>query len=91
MMTRMRSTVRIDDDLMEALKARAGSEGTSLTHALNAVLRQGLKVANESRTGRRFEQRTVSLGGALFETDKALSVSASLEDDAVLAKLAARK
>ena len=91
MMRFMRSTVRIDDDLMEALKARAGSEGTSLTHVLNAVLRQGLKVANESRGKRRFEQRTVSLGGALFEVDKALSISASLEEDAVRAKLAARK
>ena len=86
----MRSTVRIDDDLMEALEARARSEGTSLAHALNAVLRQGLKGASESGAKRRFEQRTVSLGDALFDTDKTLSVSASLEDDAVLAKFVSR-
>ena len=91
MMTPMRSTVRIDDDLLEALKARAENEGTSLTRALNAVLRQGLKVANESRAKERFVQRTVSLGGATFDVDKALSVSASLEDEAVVAKLAMRK
>ena len=91
MMTSMRSTVRIDDDLLEALKARAAAEGTSLTRTLNAVLRQGLSVANESRTRGSFEQRTVSLGGATFDVDKALSVSASLEDEAVLEKLAARK
>ena len=83
--------MRIDDDLLEALKARAASEGTSLTRTLNTVLRHGLTVANESREARRFEQRTVSLGAALFDVDKALSVSATVEDDAVLAKLAMRK
>ena len=45
----MRSTVRIDDDLFEALKAHAERRGTSLTRALKAVLREGLNVANESR------------------------------------------
>ena len=34
----MRSTVRIDDDLMKALKARADAEGTSLARTLEAVL-----------------------------------------------------
>lgn len=90
MLRAMRSTVRIDDDLLEALKARARKDGTSLTRTLNVVLRQGLRASNESRA-KRFEQRTVSLGGALFDVDKALSISASLEDDGVLAKLAARK
>ena len=89
-MSLMRSTVRIDDDLLEALKGSAESEGTSLTRALNAVLRKGLTVANEPRE-EPFEQRTVSLGGATFDVDEALSVSAAFEDEAVLAKLAGRK
>jgi len=42
----MRSTVRIDDDLLQTLKARAEREGTSLTRTLNAVLRTGLVAAN---------------------------------------------
>ena len=91
MVIRVRSTVRIDDDLLEALKTHAERQGTSLTRALNTVLRQGLKVANDSRTAAPFVQRTVSLGGALFEVDKALSTSASLEDDAIAAKLAMSK
>ena len=62
MLRAMRSTVRIDDDLLEALKARARKDGTSLTRTLNVVLRQGLRASNESRA-KRFEQRTVSLGG----------------------------
>lgn len=91
MMRRMRSTVRIDDDILEALKARAEDDGTSLTRTLNAVLRQGLAVANDSRAGEPFEQRVVSLGETTFDIDKALSVAASLEDESVLGKLAARK
>ena len=87
----MRSTVRIDDDLFEALKAYAERRGTSLTRALNAVLREGLNVANESRARASFEQRTVSLGGATFDVDKALSVAGALEDEAVLGKLDERR
>ena len=91
MMSFMRSTVRIDDDILEALKARAEDDGASLTRTLNTVLRQGLAVANDSRARKPFKQRVVSLGEATFDIDRALSVAGSLEDEAVLAKLAARK
>ena len=87
----MRSTVRIDDDLMEALKARAERDGTSLTRALNATLRSGLKAANEAPPKQRFVQRTASLGMTPFAGHKALAAATALEDEEVLAKLAARK
>ena len=35
----MRSTVRIDDELMVELKAKAEAEGISLTRMLNRALR----------------------------------------------------
>ncbi len=38
----MRSTLRIDDDLMIELKARAHAESVSLTHVVNRTLRAGL-------------------------------------------------
>ena len=47
----MRSTVRIDDDLMEALRARSEGEGLSMTRMLNRLLRSGL--AAESGATRR--------------------------------------
>ena len=41
-MSTMRSTVRIDDDLMIELEARAHAESVSLTRILNRTLRAGL-------------------------------------------------
>ena len=40
----MRSTVRIDDDLMAELRARARAERLSMTRLLNRVLWAGLAV-----------------------------------------------
>ena len=91
MMSPVRSTVRIDDDLFQALKARAEQDGTSLTRTLNTLLRQGLSMPNEPGTRKPFEQRVVSLGGASFDISTALTMSASLEDEAILEKLATRK
>jgi len=87
----MRSTVRIDDDLMQALKEQAGQRGTSLSRTLNAVLRAGLTVANNPVSRPEFKQRTVSLGAPSFDINKALTYSSALEDEAILEKLAARK
>ena len=87
----MRSTVRIDDDLMEALKARAERDGTSLTRALNATLRSGLKASNEAPPKKRFAQRTASLGMMHVQGHKALALATALEDEETLAKLAARE
>ena len=87
----MRSTVRIDDDLMEALRVRARRDGASLTRTLNAVLRQGLRAANESPPKAPFVQRTAPLGLGAFPGHKALAVATALEDEETLAKLAARK
>lgn len=88
----MRSTVRIDDDLMEALKARAARDGTSITKTLNAVIREGL-AANSASRQPPFVQRQVSLGTMRRPEfgDKALALSAMLEDEALLAKLAVGK
>ncbi len=86
----MRSTVRIDDDLMQALKEKARAERNSLSRTLNRVVRAGLQApAPESGPG--FVQRTVRLGPPGLDVTKALSIAAALEDEAILAKLAARK
>lgn len=92
MMPVMRSTVRIEDDLLEALKRRAEAEGVSLTRALNTVLRSGLKAVGGAEEPRpRFVQRTVSMGPALVNLHKAREVAALLEDDALVSKLAERR
>ena len=88
----MRSTVRIDDDLMVELKRRAHDAGVSLTRMLNRTLRVGL--TSPERRGRRarpYRQRTVAMGRPLADLDKALALAADLEDEEVARKLALRK
>ena len=69
----MRSTVRIDDDLMTALRARAQAEGLSLTRMLNRLLRAGLAASLRSSEEReRYEEETVRMGRPRFDLDKAL-------------------
>jgi hypothetical protein len=88
----MRSTVRIDDDLMTALKTQAARENVSLTRVLNRALRAGIgALARDGKPKEPFEQRTVSLGTSSFDLTKALDVSTTLEDEESLHELALRK
>jgi hypothetical protein len=90
----MRSTVRIDDDLMAALKAEANRRGISLTRAFNRILRIGLKASGEPghpEPPRHFSQTTASLGPAPIDLDKALALSSALEDEETLREFALRK
>ena len=88
----MRSTVRIDDDLMTELKARASSSGLSLTRMLNRTLRAGLRVPREQGVNaEQFEQRTFGMGAPRLSVNKALALAAMLEDEELARKLALRK
>lgn len=88
----MRSTVRIDDDLMTELKTRAHAESVSLTRMLNRTLRAGLtrREPNGQHTGR-FKQKTVSMGRPTVDLDKALALAVQLEDEEIARKLALQK
>jgi hypothetical protein len=85
----MRTTVRIDDDLVHDLKERARREKLSLNRLLNLVLRRGLKAGGPPRV--RHREKPADMGPPLFNIDKALAVAAALEDEQIIAKLAARK
>ncbi len=88
----MRSTVRIDDDLMIELKARAHDQSVSLTRMLNRTLRAGLaRPTLDGPRTKRFKQKTVSMGRPTVDLDKALALAARLEDEEILRKLALRK
>ncbi|MEX2091194.1 MAG: ribbon-helix-helix protein, CopG family [Pirellulales bacterium] len=85
----MRSTVRLDDDLLRELKERANREETSMTKLLNRALREWL-------TGRRpdieakkraYREKTFNTGKPLVDLTKALQLSAELEDEAIIEKL----
>ena len=91
-MSTMRSTVRIDDDLMIELEARAHAESVSLTRILNRTLRAGLARPRPDAARRRpFRQKTAAMGQPTADLDKALALAARLEDEEAARKLSLRK
>jgi len=88
----MRTTLRIDDDLLHELKQCARREKTSLAGLVNRVLRTGLRAISGSPSPRTpFTEPPVDLGLPRVDLDKALQVSATLEDQEVLRKITLRK
>ena len=87
----MRSTFRIDDDLLEDLRRRAHSENVSFTLLLNRVLRAGMAAPRGAARRRRFRQPTHAMGEPRADLRKALALSAALEDEEVARELTLRK
>ena len=87
----MRTTIRIDDDLMADLKRQAQAEKTSLTRLINRLLRLSLQAAAQGRRKRRFRQPTYAMGQPRVELTKATARAALLEDEEILRKMSLRK
>jgi hypothetical protein len=88
----MRSTVRIDDDLLLELRERARKENVSLTKIFNRTLRAGLHAARPGASRRRrYRERTHSLGVPDVDLRKALAIAAGLEDEEIVRKMRLRK
>ena len=88
----MRTTIRIDDDLLKELRERAFREGRSFTQLVNRTLRRGLNVPEDTGGKRgRYRERPVSMGTPRVNLDKALAQAAAMEDGAAVDKLAQRK
>ena len=85
----MRSTVRIEDDLLAELKEQARAEGIPLTQLMNRVLRAGLDAKKPRRRPVRIQ--TMDMGPPKIDLDKALHVAEDLEDEEILRKVALRK
>ncbi len=85
----MRTTLRIDDDLLRDLKRRATAEKVTLGEIVNRLLRSG--VAAPLRKAKPFKQAVHSMGPPRTNLDKALALAAAEEDEEILRKLAARK
>lgn len=85
----MRSTVRLDDDLLQALKQRAEAERTSMTKLLNRAVREWFAgVGNDAEARKKaFVQKTYSMGKPLVDLTKALQIAAELEDEYIIEKL----
>ena len=84
----MRTTVRIDDDLMHQLKQRADAAGESVTRVLNRLLRSGIAAEEngEEQKKKAFKQRTYSMGVPLVDVTKAIHLCYA-EDDAKIIEM----
>ncbi len=88
----MRTTIRVDDELLERLKAQAQKENVSLTRVVNRTLKVGLQAAGARRPKRpTYRERPYALGTPGVALDKALDVATALEDQEIIRKLALRK
>jgi hypothetical protein len=92
MMTVMRTTLNLDEDLAFVLKKAARRGGQSFTAVVNETLRAGLAKRGGQRP-RRYRLEPASLGGACagVDLDRALRLADALEDRAIAEKLALRK
>ncbi len=87
----MRTTIRIDDDLLTRLKARAANENLSLTRLINRVIRAGLASSHAVADEPGHVEETFAMGEPLFDLNKAVALAATLEDEETLRKLMLRK
>jgi hypothetical protein len=87
----MRTTIRIDDELLSQLKEEARKQNLSLTRVLDRTLRAGLHAARSPRRSRRhYRERTYSMGVPTVALDKALALAAALEDREIIRKMTLR-
>jgi hypothetical protein len=88
----MRTTTRIEDDVLEELKALARKEDAPLTRVLDRTLRAGLKASRAPRRRRRtHREKTHAMGRPRMDLRKALAQAAGMEDEETLRKLTLRK
>jgi hypothetical protein len=88
----MRTTIRVDDEILEQLKARARKENVSLARVLNRVLKAGLQAGGAPRRKRPpYREQTHDMGEPRVALDKALALAAALEDEEIIRELALRK
>lgn len=82
----------IDDRIAKALKALAHRTGKPFKQVVNETLQKGLLVA-EARKARPYRLKPASLGGPLpgIDLDKALRLSAAIEDEEIARELELRK
>ena len=88
----MRTTLTLDDDLAEELRALAHRTRRSFKDVVNEAIRTGLARRRLARP-RRYRLEPVSLGGVRpgINLDKALQLSDALEEEAIARKLEQRK
>ena len=88
----MPTTLTIDDELLENLKAAALRAGKPLKQVVNEALRLGLENLDKpAARSCRIEPVSMGLPRADIDLDKALQLADALEDDTLARKLEQRR
>jgi len=83
----MRTTVTLDPDTEQIVRARMAERGVSFKQALNDAIRDGVPVQREPVAP---PTRTASLGVPAVNLDKALQLATELEDEELVRKMRRR-
>lgn len=80
MLSDMRTTVTLDDDVEQLVRRRMVERQVSFKQALNDAIRDGAT----GRESRPFTTRTANLGVPAVNLDRALQLAAELEDEELI-------
>lgn len=83
----MRTTVTLDPDTEQLLRARMAERQVSFKQALNDALRETLTATARPTT---FETRVHAMGEPTVNLDKALQLAAELEDEELVRRMRRR-
>jgi hypothetical protein len=78
MLSFMRTTVTLDDDVEQLVRQRMAERQVSFKRALNDAIRDGAAGRSELR---QFATRTADLGVPVVNLDRALQLAADLESE----------
>jgi hypothetical protein len=88
----MRTTINIEDSILNRLRGEAARTGAPLTEVTNQVLRLGLERLHPESARPPYRTPTFSMGfPPVPNLDKALQLAALLEEEEILHKLDLRK
>jgi len=88
----MRTTLTIDDDLIQEMRKKAHDTGSPFKKIVNAALRSGLQEMGKFRISKPYKCKTYSLGyPPRADLDHALDLAEHLESEEIVRKLSLRK
>lgn len=87
----MRTTLTIDDALLDSLKKRAIESGKPFKQIVNETLLAGLQTEATERKPYRLQPAALGTASPGINLDKALLLAGELEDQALIAKMELHK
>lgn len=92
MMTAMRTTLTIDDDLAKELREKAYKTGSPFKEVVNKAIRVGLREIDKPKQRKPYKCKSYSLGyPPRADLDHSLNLADRLESEEIARKLSVRK